>query len=88
VAAGLSQRKLGMAAGIDQTVAGTRISRYEAGVSEPSVHTVGRLARALGTPLAYFFCDDDQLAWIVQAFDRLTNRERADLVRWLDARPR
>lgn len=80
VAAGLSQRKLGMAAGIDTTVAGTRISRYEAGLSEPSVHVAARLAGVLGVPLAYFYCDDDQLAQIVQTFDQLTNGERIALV--------
>lgn len=80
---GLSQRRLGIAAGIDPTVAGTRISRYEAGVSEPSVHIAARLARVLGVPTAYFYCDDDQLAWIVQTFDQLTNRKRAALIRWL-----
>lgn len=59
---GLSQRKLGILAGLDEFVASTRVNRYEKGVYEVDINTAKRLADALNVPLAYFYADDDFLA--------------------------
>lgn len=67
----LSQKDLGIQAGLDPFVASTRINRYELGVHEPDMAIVERMATALGVPTAYLFADDDRLARMILAFDRL-----------------
>jgi transcriptional regulator with XRE-family HTH domain len=68
---GLSQRQLGIAAGLDRFVASTRINRYEKGVHHPDPVTVQRMADALGVPAAYLFASDDKLARLILAFNSL-----------------
>lgn len=75
LAAGLSQKKLGIAAGIDEFVASTRINRYEKGVHEADIHTAQKLAQTLNVPLAYFYVENDQLATIVMNFDKLSEED-------------
>jgi transcriptional regulator with XRE-family HTH domain len=62
LAKGLSQKGLGMAAGIDEFVASTRINRYENGIHQVDLDTAQRLADVLGIPAAYFYAEDDALA--------------------------
>ena len=50
---GVSQRSLGIEAGLDDFVASTRINRYETGVHQPDLQTLQRLAAVLGLPVAY-----------------------------------
>lgn len=49
---GWSQEKLGVAIGIDDSSARARISRYELGVHEPPLPTVGLIAEVLNAPLS------------------------------------
>ncbi|MDR0806493.1 MAG: helix-turn-helix domain-containing protein [Enterobacteriaceae bacterium] len=80
IAAGLSQKKLGIAAGIDEFVASTRINRYEKGVHEVDINTAQNLANVLNIPLAYFYTQDDQLAAIVRIFPKLSPELRESLL--------
>lgn len=61
----ISQRKLGIKAGLDEFVASTRINRYEKGVHQPALRIQERLAEALDMPLAYFYAEDDDLARLI-----------------------
>jgi len=70
-AKGLSQKTLGILAGIDEFVASTRINRYEKGVHEADIGTVQKLAQVLEVPLAFFYTNDDCLAEIIIGFDKL-----------------
>lgn len=67
-ACGISQRNLGIKAGLDEFVASTRINRYEKGIYQPNLHIQQKLAQALGIPLAYFYADDDELARLIREF--------------------
>lgn len=67
---GLSQRNLGIEAGIDPFVASTRVNRYETGVHQPDLQTLARLAEVLDLPVAYFYAEDDRLATLVVQFHR------------------
>lgn len=67
---GLSQRNLGIKAGIDEFVASTRINRYETGVHQPHLQIQKRLAEALELPLAYFYAEDDELAELIVEYQR------------------
>lgn len=80
LAAGLSQKKLGIAAGIDEFVASTRINRYEKGVHEADIHTAQKLAETLKIPLAYFYVENDQLATIVMNFDKLSEEDIGSII--------
>ncbi len=63
LAAGLSQKMLGIEAGIDAFVASTRINRYELGIHKPDLLTVRKLAQVLKVPVAFFYADtDDEIA--------------------------
>ncbi|MCY9777570.1 helix-turn-helix domain-containing protein [Proteus mirabilis] len=80
LAAGLSQKSLGIAAGIDEFVASTRINRYEKGVHEVDIGTAQKLADVLDVPLAYFYTQDDQLALLVKSFHKLPTVLREELI--------
>lgn len=82
-AGGLSQKALGIAAGIDQFVASTRINRYELGVHEPDIQTVRKLAKVLGVPTAFLYCEDDDLAGVLLDYYRLGDIERTKIKRQL-----
>ncbi|EKZ6147766.1 helix-turn-helix domain-containing protein [Klebsiella aerogenes] len=80
LAAGFSQKKLGIAAGIDEFVASTRINRYEKGVHEADIQTAQKLAETLNVPLAYFYVESDQLANIVMNFDKLSLEDIENII--------
>lgn len=80
LASGLSQKRLGIAAGIDEFVASTRINRYEKGVHEPGTEIVQKLAEVLRVPLAYFYAEDDDLAELMLAFLSLSKQERIEVI--------
>lgn len=70
MAAGLSQKNLGIEAGIDQFVASTRINRYELGVHKPDLLTAKNLAKALGVPVAFFYADEDEIADLIYRYSK------------------
>lgn len=82
----LSQKQLGLQAGLDPFVASTRINRYELGVHKPDLAMVARLAEALKVPVAYLFAEDQRLADMILAFDRLTAGEKDRLLREIEDR--
>ncbi|MGH8110360.1 MAG: helix-turn-helix domain-containing protein [Rhodanobacteraceae bacterium] len=77
---GLSQRQLGIAAGLDQFVASTRINRYERGVHHPDPVTLQRMADVLDVPAAYLFASDDCLARLILAFSALPAKTQERVV--------
>ena len=54
----LTQEQLGIAIGLDEFVASTRINRYEKGVHLPDLQTLESIATVLDVSPAYFFADD------------------------------
>ena len=72
-AAGLSQRLLGMAAGIDEGSAAIRINRYEQAVHMPDFITAVNLATVLSVPTAYLFCETEELAELLLALHKADN---------------
>jgi transcriptional regulator with XRE-family HTH domain len=73
---GWSQEKVGVAIGIDESSSRARISRYELGVHEPPVPTARLIASALGVPLAYLYCEDDGIASLLLALNKLDAGQR------------
>lgn len=66
-----SQEKVGVQIGIDESSSRARISRYELGTHEPPVKTARLIAEVLGVPLAYLYCEDDEVAELLLALRML-----------------
>jgi transcriptional regulator with XRE-family HTH domain len=73
---GISQRALGIEAGLDEFVASTRVNRYETGVHQPDLQTLQRLAAILKLPVAYFYAEDDELARLIASFKGRSKSKR------------
>lgn len=71
----LTQEQLGIAIGLDEFVASSRINRYEKGVHLPDLVTLNHIAQVLNVPPAYFFSDDG-LAEIILNFNRIENNDK------------
>lgn len=80
IAAGLSQKQLGIEAGLDPSVASTRINRYELGVHKADLVIVQKLAKVLGVPVAYLYADDDGLARLIREYGQMSERRRAQIL--------
>ncbi|WP_278249808.1 helix-turn-helix domain-containing protein [Lysobacter enzymogenes] len=75
-AVGLSQRGLGIAAGLDPTVASPRINQYEAGKHAPDIRTLEMLGKVLGKPVPFFYATDDALAEAIDLLAKMSVRAR------------
>jgi transcriptional regulator with XRE-family HTH domain len=74
--AGLSQRQLGIEAGIDAFSASPRINQYEKGKHTPDFATAKRLATVLGVPTPFLYAEDESLADLILALSKLSLRDR------------
>jgi transcriptional regulator with XRE-family HTH domain len=78
--AGIPQDKLGVAIGLDETTASTRISRYETGIHAAPYETAAKIAQALHVPTPFLFCDDDDLARLILLWAGLSKSQRRKLL--------
>ena len=77
---GISQRRLGIAAGMDEFTASPRINQYERGRHTPGYQTMERIANALDYPTAYFYTREDDLAKALLQLYRMSPRKRRKLI--------
>lgn len=82
VAKNLSQRQLGIEAGLDPSVASTRINRYEMGVHRADFRITEKVAQVLAIPVAYLYAESDALAQMVLLFDRSSPAQQLDMLEW------
>lgn len=80
LSAGLSQKELGVRAGIDPSVASQRVNQYERQRHQPAFEIVRRLAQVLKLPPAYFYTADEQLAELIAIYGRLSAGERLNFI--------
>lgn len=80
LAKGLSQKNLGILAGIDEFVASTRINRYEKGVHQANIDVVQQLSAVLEVPLAYFYTDDDDLAALLRSWPKMDAEKKKHIL--------
>ena len=69
-AKGISQKQLGILAGIDEFSASPRVNQYERDKHIPDYATAQRLAKALSIPVTYLYADDDKLAEFILIFSK------------------
>jgi transcriptional regulator with XRE-family HTH domain len=72
----LSQKQLGVQAGIDEFVASTRINRYELGIHKPDYLTAQNLARVLGVTTAFLYAPEDDVASLLFKYSQASKTER------------
>ncbi|MBL1320706.1 MAG: helix-turn-helix transcriptional regulator [Methylophaga sp.] len=80
---GISQKQLGILAGIDQFSASPRINQYERGKHVPDYATTARLANALSVPVTYFYADVDELAELILLFSNATKKKQEQILNQL-----
>jgi transcriptional regulator with XRE-family HTH domain len=73
---GMSQERLGVAAGIDEMSASARMNQYERSVHLPGPVMVARIADALKLPTAYFYETDNEIAEAILLFAGLSKQGR------------
>lgn len=78
---GLSQKQLGINAGIDEFSASPRINQYEQGKHDPDLLTAERLAKVLQVPTPFLFARDDTLAAWILAHDQVDAATRRVILR-------
>ena len=66
--AGLSQKELGVKAGIDEFSASARMNQYETGKHTPDFLILKKIAKVLNVPTAYFYAEDDDLAEMISEY--------------------
>lgn len=80
LAFGISQKKLGILAGIDEYSASARMNQYETGTHTPNLLTLQHIGKALGYPVAYFTSDDDLIAEIVCLLGKLSETDKGNVL--------
>tara|TARA_R110002072_G_scaffold284396_5_gene448692 strand:+ start:21658 stop:21957 length:300 start_codon:yes stop_codon:yes gene_type:complete len=80
IAAGLSQERLGVLAGIEEASASARMNQYERGKHHPDYSVVERLAGVLDVPAAYFYAKSDDMAELLTAFHRASPARQRQLL--------
>ena len=69
---GISQKRLGILAGIDEHAASARMNQYETGKHIPNFSTLRHIGKVLGYPVEYFFSEDDIVAEIIYLIEKLS----------------
>lgn len=82
----LSQKQLGVLAGLDENSASARMNQYEKGKHSPDVELLRRIGKVLDVPLSYFFCEDDITAEIICHIDQLSENDKNDLLEYIKRR--
>lgn len=80
-AANLSQKSLGIEAGMDAFSASARMNHYEKGRHTPDYSMLKRIAQVLKLPVAYFYADSDELADWIALFAQLKKSERSKILK-------
>ena len=73
---GVSQKKLGILAGIDEFSSSARINQYEKGKHAPDFTMAKRLATILNIPTSYLYESDDDVAAMLILYFQLKDDER------------
>jgi transcriptional regulator with XRE-family HTH domain len=82
--ANITQKDLGVRIGMEESSASGRMNHYEKGRHVPDIATLQRMAEELNVPLNYFFCENDLSADLACAIDKLSDDEKASLLKKLN----
>lgn len=79
----LSQKQLGILAGVDESSASARMNQYERGKHLPDFLMMSKIAECLDLPVAYFFANNDELAEAIALFAKLNKENQAYMLSFL-----
>lgn len=65
---------------MEPSSASGRMNHYEKGRHVPDIGTLERMAEELDVPLNYFFCRNDLSAELACAIDKMSDKEKAELL--------
>ena len=80
LAAKLSQKKLGILAGIDEFSSSARMNQYEKSKHIPDFLTLNNIAQVLLVPTAYFYAQDDSLAELLCLYHNLGQNSKKQIL--------
>ncbi len=52
------------------------MNQYEKGKHNPDLTTVARLCKVLNVPVAFMYCDDDELAQVIASYPTLSRKRK------------
>lgn len=77
---GISQKQLGIKAGIDEFSANARMNQYETGKHVPDLVTLKQISKILKVPLAYFYAEEQDLVELPMLYDQMSQANRKKLL--------
>lgn len=77
---GVSQKRLGILAGIDESNASAVMNQYERNTHIPKFATVRNIARVLNVPAAFFYTDEDELAELMLLYGALNKKKQNEIL--------
>ncbi|MDM1757246.1 MULTISPECIES: helix-turn-helix domain-containing protein [unclassified Acinetobacter] len=80
----LSQERLGILAGIDESSASARMNQYETGKHVPDFLMATKIADVLEVPVAYFYTNDDLMAEIILKIHLMTYLQKLEVLKFID----
>jgi len=83
----LSQERLGILAGIDESSASARMNQYEKGKHVPDFLMASKVAEILDLPTAYFYAENELLAEIVQLSHALSDEQKLKVLHFIRTLP-
>lgn len=81
----LSQKKLGILAGIDEFSASARVNQYEKAKHVPDYSTLKRFAKVLKAPVCFFYTEDNDMAKMIRLFGQLSAAKRSKILKALES---
>lgn len=80
----LTQEQLSTELGFDRSHGTARISQYETGKHAPDFAMAKKMADALGVPVAYLYCDDDDLSELLLLAGKLDKAKLKEILNLLE----
>lgn len=80
----LSQERLGILAGIDESSASARMNQYETGKHVPDFLMATKIAEVLEVPVVYFYAEDNLMAEIILKLHLLSRSQKLEVLKFLD----
>lgn len=65
-----------MRIGLDINTASSRMNHYETGRHLPDYDLAKKLSEELDVPVAFFYCDSDEMAQLLISFHKLSTEQR------------
>lgn len=82
---GISQKALGVLAGIDEFSASARMNQYEKGKHAPDYAMSKRLAAVLRVPCSYFYEENDDMADMMLLYFSLNESCRQEVIKKIES---